>query len=118
MTGPAAVRPLVGVALINTERKRQINVEGWTPEHDDENHASSQLAWAALCYIAAAAGSVVYRMEQHGRYVHFEDPWPWEPRFDKRKKQEATPLKTRIRQLVKAGALIAAEIDRLRGLEP
>ena len=33
------------------ERQRQIEVEGWTPEHDDA-HSLGQMASAALCYLA------------------------------------------------------------------
>jgi len=39
---------LDGVALIAAERRRQIEAEGWTPEHDDE-HTRGQIALAAAC---------------------------------------------------------------------
>jgi hypothetical protein len=47
-----------------------------------------------------------------------KDPWPWEEKFDKRPRNGNVILfprdpKTRIELLVKAGALIAAEIDNL-----
>jgi len=57
----------------------------------------------------------------------FGDPWPWEWRADKRydystKGGLPDPLKLtkpqRIDLLVKAGALIAAEIDRLQRTRP
>jgi hypothetical protein len=38
-----------GIELIAEERKRQIEVEGWTAEHDDE-HTDGELALAAVCY--------------------------------------------------------------------
>ena len=34
---------------VAAERRRQIEAEGWTPEHDDE-HSAGQLAGAAGCY--------------------------------------------------------------------
>jgi hypothetical protein len=56
--------------------------------------------------------------------VEFTDPWPWEGNDDRRpaRANEVLPnsvlsKKKRIRQLEKAGALIAAEIDRLLRLD-
>ncbi len=77
---------------IAAERRRQIEVEGWTPEHDD-SHSDGQLVAAAISY--AYSG---------WRRIHTR-PWPWEPSWWK----PTTPR----RDLVKSGALIAAEIDRL-----
>lgn len=88
-----------GAALIAAERQRQIDVERWTPEHDAE-HWDSELALAAVCYALPlyARGGIV------------EQLWPWHPDWLKQ-----TPG-DRVRELVKAGALIAAEIDRLQAL--
>jgi hypothetical protein len=91
-----------GVAVIAAERARQISVEGWTPLHDDA-HTFSELAWAATCY--AAPRPVLRTKDYKAR-----DPWPWAPEWDKRGKHD------RIKQLAIAGALIAAEIDRLKRL--
>lgn len=113
-----------GIDLITAERDRQINREGWTPEHDDE-HADGELAMAASCY---AAPRRIYVQRQSVDAVHFEEPWPWEHRWDKRfalgeRKEnpgnmlpriETLTEADRIDLLVKAGALIAAEIDRLQ----
>ena len=76
------------------ERRRQIEVEGWTPEHDDE-HSAGEMAAAAACYAlnAAGCGCEVARN------------WPWDGSWWK-------PSTAR-RDLVKAGALILAEIERL-----
>lgn len=76
---------------IAAERARQIAVEGWTPEHDDM-HRNEEMADAAACY---AIGS------ERG-YFHL---WPWSTRWWK-------PT-TRRRDLIKAAALIVAEIERL-----
>lgn len=79
---------------ILTERRRQIEAEGWAPEHDDE-HGAGEMALAAACYAlnAAGCGCEVARN------------WPWDRSWWK----PSTPR----RDLVKAGALILAEIERL-----
>ena len=85
-----------GVALIAAERSRQVTEEGWTSEHDDGHGAAEELAWAAACYAAPAD----IRDTSGGRVF----PWASDP---------DRSGKSRIRQLVIAGALVAAEIDRL-----
>lgn len=80
-----------GVELIAEERKRQIGEEGWHTEHDDD-HDSGELTSAAHAYLE---NNPVY--------------WPWE--------SSSWKPSSRIRDLVKAAALIAAEIDRLQRLE-
>ncbi|PYG00189.1 hypothetical protein SAMN05216184_104128 [Georgenia satyanarayanai] len=85
-----------GAALIAAERRRQVEEEGWTPEHDAE-HPDGVLARAAVRY-AAPEGPVRTRVAPVW-------PWPWHY-------WKPTP-NDRVRELVKAGALIAAEIDRL-----
>lgn len=89
------------VCSIASERQRQITGEGWTTKHDDE-HAEGQLATAGAVY--ALCGSGWDEKSAVKRY------WPWDPSW----------LKTgdRRRCLVKAGALIVAEIDRLDRLNP
>ena len=88
-----------GWEQIAAERERQEAREGWTPEHDDQ-HTNGQLLKAALCY--AEQGLVQYH------YGPGDQPpgWPWSFHWWK-------PTGDRVRDLVKAGALIAAEIDRL-----
>jgi hypothetical protein len=88
-----------GVELITAERQRQKDVEGWTPEHDDQ-HQWGQLAKAAACYAVHHTDAEVV---EGG-----EPAWPWADEWDKRDNNDIT------RQLVKAGALIAAEIDRIQ----
>jgi len=96
-----------GAALIAAERQRQISDEGWTPKHD-AGHVSGELVRAAITYsmhaCPAAAG------EYPGPSHHCADWWPWDlPSF--------RPGDGSVRALVKAGALIAAEIDRLLAAE-
>jgi len=106
---------MTGVEKIQEERLRQISSEGWTPEHDDE-HDDESLAWAAVCF--AAPGEVFVRSE-----YHFYDPWPdsWAERWDKRIDKHGTPVPQtkahRIHLLTIAGALCAAEIDRLERIK-
>ena len=108
-----------GARRIVLERRRQIQQEGWSLEHDD-TLIEDQLAWAAICY---AAPDQIYikcpKITPRDPDVAFRDPWPTglDPAFDKRPSYRRKPsLKKRVRSLEKAGALIAAEIDRLRRL--
>lgn len=94
-----------GVALIAAERRRQVEAEGWTSEHDDE-HRDGSLAVAAACY-ATQANQGLYENGRKAREAILAY-WPWDAKWWK-----PTP-DDRIRELVKAGALIAAEIDRLQ----
>ena len=89
-----------GVELIAAERERQVAVEGWTPEHDDA-HGDRALA--------KAAG--VYAMPFNGSWK--ETLWPFPEPF----KHAERTVAGRIRELSKAGALVAAEIDRLQRAE-
>lgn len=114
-----------GVNLIAEERKRQILEEGWSAEHDDE-HTDGSLALAAVCY---ATPVKLFRMDELANAFHLSDPWPrsWDSVWDKRYRYGAGRAlranyipdpktysdEERIDLLVKAGALIAAEIDRL-----
>lgn len=91
------------IELINEERSRQIIHEDFTPVHDDE-HGEYELARAASCYAMPALF----------RGIEFDGipyDWPWEPSWWK-----PTP-EDRIRELVKAGALIVAEIERLQRMQ-
>jgi hypothetical protein len=94
-----------GIELIAAERQRQIAVEGWTPEHDDE-HCIGEMIGAAVTY-AAHALEIVSDGEVPG--ADTEGWWPWEDSWYK-------PSPDATRNLVKAGALIAAEIDRINRL--
>lgn len=107
-----------GVDRIGKERIRQIVEEGWTAEHDS-SHSAGELALAAVCY---ATPILLYRCEQSVLGFDFIDPWPesWDADWDKRphegnilRPNSRVARTVRIRQLEKAGALIAAEIDRL-----
>ena len=87
------------------ERARQVTVEGWTPEHDDE-HDDGELAGAAAAY-AAHASDALHPLSQGDAFRDGTIPpgWCWEPATWK-------PADPR-RNLVKAAALILAEIERI-----
>jgi hypothetical protein len=110
-----------GAELIAAERQRQIDSEGWTPEHDD-HHTKAELAWAATCYAApeGIARVQVYRdADGIGGGATWVEPWPLEWTANANRGEPGylpwrRPQVDRITELVKAGALIAAEIDRLR----
>jgi len=90
-----------GAAIIAAERHRQVSQEGYSADHDDA-HDGGQLARAAACYALYAGG--VWTLPGRGE-IGRGWPWPgwnWKPGGD----AEHT--------LAKAGALIAAEIDRLQ----
>ncbi|NIR76755.1 MAG: hypothetical protein GWN53_17140 [Gammaproteobacteria bacterium] len=93
-----------GAERIAAERRRQMEEEGWDSDHDDSHHGG-ELALAAAAY--AAAPQRLYQKVERRDVVSFRDAWPWEPGWDKRDKHGE------IRRLEIAGALIAAEIDRL-----
>src|SRR6185369_3589501 len=99
-----------GIHRISDERARHLSI-GWSASHD-EGHDEAQLAIAAACYAAPV------RIYTRGRRRGFRDAWPWEEEADKRPydvdgKPRAPTARERVRLLEKAGALIAAEIDRL-----
>lgn len=96
---------LSGVELIKRERARQMSEEGWTPKHDDR-HKHGEMAFAGAAY-ARVSGQIAI----HGanKVALSAEPlaWPWGEKWWK-------PSEDQVRNLVKAGALIAAEIDRLQ----
>lgn len=92
-----------GIERIAAERERQVTVEGFTAEHDEE-HIEYELVGAAISYARHARNQLVYDSPMHGAGASQE--WRWSHEWWK-------PSDDPIRNLEKAGALIAAEIDRL-----
>ena len=86
-----------GIELIAEERENHTH----TASHDD-THQHAEIASAGRCYLGHAIG-LAYGMP---RQTSVPREWPWERTAWK-------PSETPIHDLVKAGALIAAEIDRL-----
>lgn len=78
---------------VAAERRLQVEAEGWTSEHDDE-HVAGELATAGASYALVAVGHGLFALRI----------WPFPAGL-----KPTTPR----RDLVKAGALILAEIERL-----
>jgi len=111
-----------GIQLIAIERKEQIEKHGFDLEHDSFESAF-QLSSAAAMLIARSQnkyfedhnhhddlGPVArFQIREIGEPEKWSEQWPW-TNFDKR---DTTGI---IESLIKAGALIAAEIDRLNDL--
>jgi hypothetical protein len=90
-----------GALAMLAERRRQVDVEGYTPEHDDA-HGRGEMASAAAAY-AYVSGLVPHDRRYGVGYAPAWWPWLtgwWKPRDPRR-------------NLIRAGALIIAEIDRL-----
>lgn len=93
--------------LIALERKRQIEIEGWTAEHDDEYENGEMLRAAAIYYqngggIRIDGTPVPLVIRGDGAPIG----WPWHASWWK--------PKTPHQDLVRAGALCLAERDRLK----
>lgn len=93
------------------ERRRQVEAEGWTPKHDDE-HDKGEMARAAACYALHAGSCFAWRADAYqSAKPHEGNPaaqnslWPWDMKWWKPKDPR--------RDLVRAGALILAELERL-----
>ncbi|MCK5133206.1 MAG: hypothetical protein KAR40_13775 [Candidatus Sabulitectum sp.] len=95
-----------GIESIAIERQRQIDAEGWTPSHDDE-HVHGALSAAGASYAMNASENIDRAIVGVVDTIEKPNDWPFLPKFWK-----PTP-KDLVRQLAKAGALIAAEIDRI-----
>ncbi len=81
---------------IRSERTRQVEEKGWDAAHDDQ-HTDGSLAFAACNYaMPERCRDLVARV------------WPWDATW-----WNPTPG-DRVRELTKAGALIVAEIERIR----
>lgn len=94
---------MTGIERIAAERRRQIEEEGWTPEHDAQ-HDGGELNQAAAYYCCRSIS-----LDLAAIYMF---PPEWNPRWAKR---AGSPAPTD-RDLIKAGALIAAELDRRANL--
>lgn len=87
------------------ERRRQVEVEGWESEHDDQ-HNGAELALAAGAYCQSAAKPTIYARKPGAA---FSIPMCWPTWWDKAWWKPTNPRA----DLVKAGALIIAEIERI-----
>jgi hypothetical protein len=99
--------------LIRIERRRQIDKEGYTAAHDDQ-YKDGELMDAAMCYYLFATGKAGWD-EPHPATETYTNNWaaappplgwPWAAEWWKPQSQ--------LRCLVKAGALMLAETERLQ----
>lgn len=101
------IESLTGIEIINAERQEQI-AKGFTPEEDAKTHPHGEMAQAAIAYLSPGTNDrrAIPRM------------WPWSREWWKPSKHTIERRRItnadRIKELAKAGALIAAEIDRLK----
>ena len=99
-------KPLTAAARdVLAERQRQISVEGWEPERDN-TYRHGELASAAASYAQCAGLQGEGATTENAFKEPFAENWPWSEAWWK---PSAEPR----RNLVKAGALILAEIERL-----
>lgn len=89
------------VREIGFERKRQVTSEGWASSHDD-THCHGELVKAAMAYCQVAS---VPRDDTSVLANRPPSYWPWEV--------GAWKPKNRRRDLIRAAALIVAEIERI-----
>lgn len=93
-------RTTVGVlAEIAAERERQIEQKGWSLEHDDE-HKLGELGCAAIPFIQANIPELLGLTDEELQVF-----WPFTSPF----KPDRNPR----RNLVKAAALLVAELERI-----
>ena len=99
-----------GIELIAEERQRQIDVEGYSEQHDSQ-HDLVEFIYAAIAYAESAKvdanseGLDISNFELMRRKIEMGRFYPWGDSF-----KPTSCLK----DLIKAGALIAAAIDRLQ----
>lgn len=107
---------MAGIDQIAAERKRQVEKEGWTPDHDDQ-HEGGCIAQAAAAY--AIHGTSNPGLRAPDRRWDGSGIFPWGAEWWKPGHFTPSEMTTedRIRCLEKAGALCAAEIDRLQRLK-
>lgn len=102
--------------LLVAERDRQIDEEDWPAEHDDQ-HFQGELALAAGVYALHAGnyfGGNARLAQLSIVQAHF---WPWDATWFKPGNYvDPAARHDRRRALVKAGALILAELERLERL--
>ena len=100
---PGRMMSLSVIDEIAAERKRQVMEEGWTEAHDAREHMQGELSAAAAAYAIHASREI--HPTQTGYFSPPPNFWPFSPQWWKPKGPR--------RDLIRAAALIVAEIDRL-----
>lgn len=100
-----------GVKAIAAERERLLQAEGFTRD-GDQQYRRGELAKAATAYVQLAATDLEAGTRDHIAWHGPAAVWPWAP-------ERWKPVDAR-RDLARAGALIAAQIDLIdqRDAEP
>lgn len=93
-----------GIEMMWLERRRQIEVLGCSAAHDD-GHSDGEILQAAWDYLEFALRQI--QGDETGSAEDAPDGWPFEA-------SEWKPSNDPMRNLEKAGAMIAAEWDRLK----
>lgn len=101
-----------GVNLIEVERERQIKEEGYDPVSDYQRYGNQELARAGACYALPHSKREETSLKTEADKQRYDImsgvPRLW-PKWD-HYQWKPTPH-NRIKELTKAGALIAAQID-------
>ena len=107
------INGLSGVKLIALERKRQLEEEGWNAHHDSRHEPGTlSMAGAQYARVASMWGKSLHKgTSRLETLMEIKDTapgsWPWSQDWWK-----PTPDDL-LRQYAKAGALIAAEMDKI-----
>lgn len=99
--------PVVGTKLIEQYREEQISKHNWSVQHDIDVNKDGQLVQAAMAYLANV---VTVEVDSASGPVAVDSRTLWPNNWSKRWLKLSD---NRVKDLSKAGALIAAEIDRL-----
>jgi|ERR1035437_4746537 hypothetical protein len=99
------------VELIAAERTRQLGAEGYSYKYDD-SHTNGELANFACCYALDPMGGDATNI------IKTLKPFGWELKINCNENTSESwgSIQRRIKDLVKAGALLSAEIERLQRL--
>lgn len=104
------IEPSQAINDVLVERVRQLSEEGYDAAHDDA-HKNGELAMAAACYTIGAFYGWEPKPDADGEVwqpAMFEVTWPWDSAKPKDKR----------RDLVRAAALILAELERIDRASP
>jgi hypothetical protein len=100
-----------GAGIIFNERLRQVSQKGYSVKNDAAAYKDRQLVTASEAYLKADEGffmALAGQLSLAKTLIYKAGKkWPWALNYFK-------PTEDRIRNLAKAGALIAAEIDRIK----
>lgn len=96
-----------GIVAIGTERARVLHEEGYDLDHDADEHTHGELVDAAICYLLGHGQD-----RRQPASLQVPSRWPWDAE-DFKPGSTGNADTDRLRDLTRAGQLIAAEITRL-----